>query len=128
MTEGPRYIGETVDTTIYFNPDCRQSCRLEEILDERRIPYKEVRYLHQVPSIDELIHVLSVLTGDPIRAVRVDGLAALGLRTNEYRTVEQIAGLLHAHPHLLERPILVRGNRAIIARPAEMALDFLTET
>ena len=128
MTEGPSDIGETVETTVYFNPDCRQSCRLEEILDERRIPYTEVRYLHQMPSVDELTHVLSLLSGDPIQAVRVDGLAALGLREEEYRKIEQVAGLLHANPHLLERPILVRGNRAIIARPAEMALGFLTET
>ncbi len=49
----------------------------------------------------------------------------LGLRAEDYRTAEAVTDLLLRHPELMQRPVVVRGNRAIIARPAERVIEIL---
>ena len=49
----------------------------------------------------------------------------LGLREADYVTREQVVALLLEHPELMERPVVVRGQRAVIARPAERVEELL---
>jgi arsenate reductase len=51
--------------------------------------------------------------------------AELGLRPDDYQSPEQVTALLLEHPELMQRPIVVRGARAIIARPGERVLEIL---
>jgi arsenate reductase len=52
--------------------------------------------------------------------------AELGLRPEDYQTAEQVTALLLEHPELMQRPIAVRGERAIIARPGERVLEMVS--
>ena len=49
----------------------------------------------------------------------------LGLDEADYETREQVIGLLLEHPKLMQRPVCVRGDRAVIARPSEKVLELL---
>jgi len=51
----------------------------------------------------------------------------LGLDATEYTTVEQVVDLLSAHPKLMQRPIAVKGDRAVIGRPEDKVLALLDE-
>ena len=47
----------------------------------------------------------------------------LGLDANDYTTREQVVALLLEHPELMERPVVIRDSRAVIARPSERVLE-----
>jgi arsenate reductase len=113
------------ETTIYFNPRCSKCRTAQSILSEKGVDATVVRYLDRAPTVDELRHLMSLLAIDDPRAMMRTGEAIykeLGLG--------QVSGdaLLDAiaeHPILLERPIVIVGERAVIARPPERLLEIL---
>ena len=67
-----------------------------------------------------------LLAGPPGDLVRKDKrFKELGLREADYVTREQVVTLLLEHPELMERPVVVRGKRAVIARPSERVEELL---
>jgi arsenate reductase (glutaredoxin) len=67
-----------------------------------------------------------MLESRPADLVRKDKrFAELGLREEDYVTTDQVVALLLEHPELTQRPIVVRGKRAIIARPGETVVKIL---
>jgi len=73
-----------------------------------------------------LEHFLKLLAGPPGDLVRKDKrFKELGLREADYVTREQVVALLLEHPELMERPVVVRGQRAVIARPSERVEELL---
>ena len=69
---------------------------------------------------------LDLLGGSPADLVRRDKrFHELGLDPHGYQTREAVVDLLLAHPELMERPVVVRGDRAVIARPSEKVLALL---
>lgn len=111
---------------LYHNPRCSKSRGALELLRERGIEPEIVTYLETPPSPGELRALLDKL-GIPARALLRTGeaeYAALGLgdeRIGEERLIESMS----AHPRLIERPILVVGDRAVIGRPPERVLELL---
>ncbi len=70
--------------------------------------------------------ILGILEAAPAELVRKDKrFAELGLRPEDYTTKKQVIALLLEHPELMQRPIVIRGKRAIIARPSERVLEML---
>jgi len=68
--------------------------------------------------------VLELLPDGPAALVRKDKrFAALGLDAAAYVTRAQVVALLLEHPELMERPVVIRGDRAVIARPSEKVLE-----
>jgi arsenate reductase len=78
-------------------------------------------------SKDDLEHVLDILPNSPRELVRNDKrFKELGLNHADYSTPEAVVGLLLEHPALMQRPIAIKGARAVIARPGatiEQLLD-----
>jgi arsenate reductase len=73
-----------------------------------------------------LEHILRLLGVAPAELVRKDKrFTELGLNADDYRTVAQVITLLLAHPELMQRPVVISGERAIIARPGERVLELL---
>ena len=54
-----------------------------------------------------------------------NNFTTLGLQASDYVTRQAVVGLLLQHPVLMQRPVIIRGNRAVIARPAENVLELL---
>ncbi len=99
-----------------------------DILRERGVEFDVIEYLQQPLDRPTFERFLRLLAGPPGDLVRKDKrFAALGLQAADYTTREQVIDLLLQHPELMERPVVIRGDRAIIARPSERVLDLFDD-
>ena len=115
----------SADITVWANDRCSKSRGAESILQERGVDYVRIPYLEQAPTRGELERVLTLLgTDDPRVLIRAGEpeYAELGL-ANAGR--DELLDALSKHPSLLQRPVVIRGDRAVVARPAEKVLDLL---
>lgn len=111
---------------VYHNPVCSKSRGTLEILRERGVAVEVVEYLRQPPDRAGYERILDLLDDDPAALVRHDArFRELELDPDAYRSREAVVDLLLAHPELMERPVVVRGSRAVIARPPEKVLGLL---
>lgn len=111
---------------MYHNPACSQSRGVDEILRERGVDCKVICYLDSPLSRDDFERILSLLPNEPAELVRKDKrFHELGLNEADYQTQEQVIDVLLGHPELMQRPIVIRGNRAVVARPSEKVLELL---
>ena len=98
-----------------------------DILRERGVACDVVEYLKNPPDRATLERFLTLLAGPPADLVRRDKrFKELGLQEQDYVTRAQVVTLLLAHPELMERPVVIRGERAVIARPSERVLELFT--
>ena len=112
--------------TIYHNPGCKHSRGALEILDTRRIEHDTIEYLKTPPDRATLERIMGLLTDPPSELVRDDKrFKELGLKMEDYQTKPAVIDLLLKYPELMQRPIIIRGGRAVIARPAEKVLPLL---
>src|SRR5437867_4363601 len=107
---------------MYFNPRCSKCRTAEGLLQERGVDAEIVRYLDEPPSLDDLRRLMSLLgVTDPREMMRRGEDVYEQLRLDGASADEQLQAITE-HPILLERPIVVRGDRAVIARPPERLL------
>lgn len=111
---------------IYHNPRCSKSRETLALLRERGIEPEVVLYLEAPLAVSELKELARKLGGPPSQLVRKkeDAYAAAGLRSDS--SVEELSAAIVRAPILLERPIVVVGERAAIGRPPENVLDLFT--
>jgi arsenate reductase (glutaredoxin) len=116
-----------MDVSVWFNPSCGTCRTTAGILSERGVDAEMFEYLKEKPSQDDIERVLGLLGTDDPRAI---------VRTKEpvYRelgladaTRDQLLDAMAANPVLIERPIVIRGDRAVVARPADRVLDLLDD-
>jgi arsenate reductase len=114
------------DVTVYHNPGCSKSRGALEILDDKKVETEVIRYLDNPLSRDDFERILDILVDPPADLVRKDKrFAELGLVEADYQTREQVIELLLEHPVLMQRPIVIRDGKALIARPSERVLELL---
>ena len=100
---------------------------MEALLRERGVEFDAVEYLKRPIDRAGFERILDALPDAPAELVRKDKrFAELGLRAEDYTTRDAVIALLLAHPELMQRPIVFRGARAIIARPSEKVLELVT--
>jgi len=112
--------------TIYHNPRCSKSRQTLALLEERGIAPEVVRYLETPPDSDSLGKILDMLGMEPRDLMRKkeEPYSALGLDNEALSRAELIDAMIE-NPVLIERPIVVNGNKAAIGRPPEQVLDIL---
>lgn len=113
------------DLTVWFNPNCSKCRTVQGILTERGVDANYVRYLEQSPSRAEIQAVLTLLGTDDPRTIMRTGEAVykeLGLAAADR---DALLDAMVANPILIERPIVIRGERAVVGRPPENVLDLL---
>ena len=111
--------------TVWFNPNCSKCRGAKDLLDERGVACELVRYLDEAPSRAELERVMGLLGIDDPRHMMRTGEAVyrdLGLAD---AAADGLLDAMVEHPILIERPIVIRGDRAVIGRPPELLLDLL---
>jgi arsenate reductase (glutaredoxin) len=97
-----------------------------ELLRERGVEFDAIEYLKHPPKRDALQRIIAIVDAPPADLVRKDKrFEALGLKASDYTGRESVVALLVEHPELMQRPIVIRGNRAVIARPPEKLLALL---
>jgi arsenate reductase (glutaredoxin) len=110
--------------TVFHNPSCSKSRGALDILRERGTACETIEYLKTPPDRATLDRILTLLGGPPGELVRKDGrFKELGLRAADYTTRDRVVELLLEHPALMERPVVISGGRAVIARPSERVLE-----
>lgn len=115
------------DLTIFHNPRCSNSRNALAVADEHGIEAEVVRYLEQHPDRPTLTRLVSQLE-DPVEDLvrKDDRFTELGLDAGDYvGRPEAVIDLLVEHPELMQRPVLVKGDRAIIGRPKDRVVEFL---
>ncbi|MGE4652622.1 MAG: ArsC/Spx/MgsR family protein [Myxococcota bacterium] len=97
-----------------------------DILRERDVEFDVINYLENPLSRADIEGFFELLPGAPAELVRKDkNFKALELDADAYQTPEAVIALLLEHPKLMQRPIVIRGQQAVIARPSEKVLELL---
>ena len=121
------YLRLMSDLRLLHNPKCSKSRQALDLLTERGTEPEVVRYLDTPPDRATLELIASQLD-DPSRLVRKDQhFKELGLAAADYTDVASVVDLLVEHPRLMERPVAIKGDRAVLGRPPEDILDLLDD-
>jgi arsenate reductase len=111
---------------VYHNPSCSKSRGALDILADQGVDHDVVEYLQAPPDRATLERILDAVDAPPAELVRHDQrFDELGLSASSYTTREAVIELLLEHPELMQRPVIFRGERAVIARPSEKVLELL---
>jgi arsenate reductase len=113
------------DVTMWFNPNCSKCRGARDLLAGEDVSCELVRYLDQAPSRAELERVMGLLgITDPRQMMRTGEpvYKELGLKD---ASADALLAAMADHPVLIERPIVIRGDRAVIGRPPERVRELL---
>jgi len=114
------------DVTILHNSACSTSKHALAEADQAGTATEIVQYLTTPLDRTALLDLIGKLEDPPADLVRKDPyFAQLGLDAADYVTPEAVAELLVEHPRLMQRPVLIKGERAIIGRPKDRVRPFL---
>ena len=109
--------------TIYHNPRCSKSRQTLALLEGKGIIPVVIKYLETPPSAKELTSILAKMGKDPKDVLRLKEAREEGIDLS--RDGDQLIKAIIAHPRVLERPIVVNGDKAAIGRPPEFVLNIL---
>lgn len=104
---------------IYHNPRCGKSRDCLTYLEQSGKEFQVIKYLETVPTIEELKVIIEKLNIKPIELVRQKEKVWIENFKNSTVTDEEIILAMVANPILIERPIVIDGKKAVIARPLE---------
>ncbi len=110
---------------IYHNPRCGKSREGLSILEKSGKQFEIIKYLEDIPTKAELKEVISLLNISPEKLVRKNEAIWKKLFKGKSLTDEEVVDAMIAHPKLIERPILINGNKAVIGRPPECIIEIL---
>jgi arsenate reductase (glutaredoxin) len=111
---------------VYHNPSCSKSRGALDILADQGVDHDIVEYLQAPPDRATLERIVDAVDAAPSELVRQDKrFEELGLSGSDYTTRDAVIELLLEHPELMQRPVIFRGERAVIARPSEKVLELL---
>ena len=111
---------------ILHNPRCSKSRQTKEILDNQGVDAAVVEYLKTPPTTEQLTEILDMLGLAPRELMRKhESPYKDNNLDDESLTREQLIQAMVDNPILIERPIVISGNKAAIGRPPEKVLDIL---
>jgi arsenate reductase (glutaredoxin) len=127
MSNTPTAPSDAHEVTIFHNPNCSHSRGALGILKERSIDVDVIEYLIAPPSRQTLEMIISKLVNPVPELIRTTDkkFVELGFDPTGYTSPEAVIEFLLVHPELMQRPIVVRGDRAVIARPSERVAEVL---
>ncbi|MDH7445903.1 arsenate reductase (glutaredoxin) [Aquimarina sp. 2201CG14-23] len=112
-------------TTIYHNPRCSKSRQCLAILEEKKEHIEIVKYLDTPITKEKLTEIITLLGIQPIDLVRKNEAVWKENFKGKNLDDQQLIQAMCDHPKLIERPIVIKDNQAIIGRPPEKVIDIL---
>jgi arsenate reductase len=112
---------------VWYNPRCSKCRGAEELLAAYGVAAQRVLYLDDPPPRAEIVRVLGLLgTGDPRVLMRTKDTKyqELGLADAD---ADELIDAMTSHPELIERPVVIWADRAVIARPPELLIPLLDD-
>lgn len=110
---------------IYHNPRCSKSRLGLSLLEELGVNIEVVKYLNQPLSASELSEILEKLNYKPIELVRKNEKIWKEQFKGKDLTDAQIVQAMVDYPKLIERPIVVNGDKAVVGRPTEKIKEII---
>ena len=110
---------------IYHNPRCSKSRQGLQILKDSSLDFEIVEYLKKAPTVNELKNILKLLNFTPIQLVRKNEAIWKENYKNKSLSDEEIIKAMCENPKLIERPIVIKGDKAVIGRPPEAIANLL---
>ena len=113
------------EITIWHNPKCSKSREAMAVLEKNGCEAEVIKYLDLAPSKDEIITALTMLGMNPKELMRTKEDIYKELNLKDEDDYDKLIDAMVQHPKLIERPVIFKGNRAIIGRPTEIIEPFL---
>lgn len=112
-------------TTIYHNPRCSKSREALEILETQKEDYEVIKYMDELLSVEKLKELIKLLKIKPIELVRTNESIWKEKFKNSDLTDDELIAAMVKYPKLIERPIVIKANKAVIGRPPKKILEIL---
>jgi len=113
--------------TIWHNPRCSKSRASMSLLEEQAVEAEVVKYLEDVPTKEELQNMLTMLGMTSARELmRTKEAVYKELNLADEISEEALIRAMVENPKLIERPIVIKGNKAVIGRPIENVVELLS--
>ena len=110
---------------IYHNPRCRKSREALSILLDKNIQVEVIEYLKTSLKKDEIWDIVKMLNISAFDLMRKEEKIYKDLYKNKKLTEEECVDILCLHPILIQRPIIIKDNCAVLGRPPINVLDLL---
>lgn len=110
---------------IYHNPRCRKSREGLQILENSGKEFEIIKYLEDIPSEEELAKIINKLNINPIQLVRKNEKVWKENYKGKDLSDHEIVKAMIENPKLIERPIIINNNKAVIGRPPETILEVI---
>lgn len=110
---------------IYHNPRCGKSRNCLALLKESEKEIEIINYLDTVPTFDELKNLIQKLNFEPLALVRQKEKIWIENFKNKPMNNDEIIQAMVTYPILIERPIVIRENKAIVGRDLDNVANFL---
>lgn len=111
--------------TIYHNPRCTKSRQGLALLEEKQLNFEVIRYLDDPITLKELTTIVKKLGISPLALVRKNEAIWKSDFKGKDLSDEDILKAMVSNPKLIERPIVINGEKAVIGRPTEQILTIL---
>lgn len=113
--------------TIWHNQKCSKSREAINILEENSCEAMVVNYLETTPTKDEITTALTMLGMNPKELMRTKENIYVELNLKEEYDYDKLVDAMVENPILIERPVIFKGNIAIIGRPIDIIAKFINE-
>ena len=110
---------------IYHNPRCGKSRNCLAFIAEKELHIEIIKYLETPPTMEELQDLLQKLNLHPLQLVRTKENIWIDNYKNKNLSNDEIIQAMAENPILIERPIVIKGNKAIIGRIPEEVAQFI---
>jgi len=110
---------------IYHNPRCSKSRQGLELLEKSNKDFEVVKYIETIPTKRELKHIIKILGINPIDLVRKNETIWKENYKNKELSDSDIINAMVENPKLIERPIIINGDKGVIGRPIENILSII---
>lgn len=110
---------------FYHNPSCSKSRQAKKILDEQGAEYETVLYLKDPPSLSELKKIAKALDEEPQVMLRAKEAREAGWGPKPDHSTTDLLTFIAENPKVLQRPILLKGDRAVVGRPPERVQELI---
>lgn len=110
---------------IWHNPQCSKSRNAMELLEAKGLNTSVIKYLENVPTKEQIKAVLKKLNMKASQILRTGEDIYKELNLKEIDDEDKLIEIMIKHPILIERPIIIKGEIAVIARPIENLEELL---
>lgn len=110
---------------IYHNPRCGKSRNCLAFIKVSKKEFEVITYLENIPTIEELKALIQKLNFEPLALVRQKEKIWIENYKNKTMTNDEIIQAMVTHPILIERPIVIKGDKAILGRDLDNVTNFI---